>query len=259
MPEIQTEPMSQPTLQLVAHRGCPSQFPENSLLGVDYALRCGAGWIEVDIQLAADGTPLLCHDATLNRSSRLDQSVMQSTLSELQKHGAAFNKRFGTRFRGVPFATLEQLCVVIRAHNERVTDDDGVKMFVELKGESGLHFGHQYFLDQVTAVLMQHAEATDIAALISIDEVICQLTRPGPYACGWVISRWDAESMRFAEALAPQFLFCNVKRFPKSRSDIWPGPWRWVIYTIDDPNTAETVGDLGVEFVETDCIDLFYR
>ena len=229
------------------------------MLGVDYALRCGAKWIEVDVQLTADGTPLLCHDPTLERSSRFSKSVACSSTAEVQQHGAWFADRFGTRFRGVPFATLEQLCIMIRDHNARNSFEEPVRLFVELKGESAQQFGHQHLFDLISSVLARHAKDQDIGAVISMDAELCERIRSSRWPCGWVFSSWNADTRQKAEGLAPEFLFCNVKQFPKLREDVWQGPWRWVIYTVNDVATARAVMAMGVDLIETDCIDLFVR
>lgn len=144
------------------------------MLGVDYALRCGAKWIEVDVQLTAGWDA-----ASLSRSDTrtfvpISKSVAYSSTAEVQQHGAWFADRFGTRFRGVPFATLEQLCMMIRDHNDRNTCEEPVRLFVELKGESAEQFGHQHLFDLISSVLARHARDQDIGAVISMDVELCE-------------------------------------------------------------------------------------
>jgi glycerophosphoryl diester phosphodiesterase len=52
---------------LVAHRGYAAHWPENTLPALDAAVAAGARWVEVDVQLCADGVPVLLHDADLER------------------------------------------------------------------------------------------------------------------------------------------------------------------------------------------------
>jgi hypothetical protein len=35
---------------------------------------------------------------------------------------------------------------------------------------------------------------------------------------------------------------------------LWPGPWHWAVYSIDDPDVAWGCARRGIEFVETDAI-----
>lgn len=50
-----------------AHRAGPPPAPENSLAALDYAIRDGADYTEIDVQLTGDGTVVLLHDADLMR------------------------------------------------------------------------------------------------------------------------------------------------------------------------------------------------
>jgi len=53
----------------LAHRGASYDAPENTLAAFDLALRLGADGIELDVQLSADGVPVVIHDWTLDRTT----------------------------------------------------------------------------------------------------------------------------------------------------------------------------------------------
>ncbi|HEX5567337.1 MAG TPA: glycerophosphodiester phosphodiesterase [Streptomyces sp.] len=59
----------------VAHRGHPYRERENTLPSVRAALTAGADAVEVDVRLTADGTPVLLHDATLERLWGVDRPL----------------------------------------------------------------------------------------------------------------------------------------------------------------------------------------
>ena len=61
--------------QAVAHRGDPYHFRENTLPSVRSALLKGADVVEVDVQITADGQPILLHDPTLKRLWGHDEAV----------------------------------------------------------------------------------------------------------------------------------------------------------------------------------------
>lgn len=67
----------------IAHRGEPIGHIENTLPAFEAAVRAGAGMVEVDVRLAADGTPVLLHDATLRRIWRRGASVSAMTVEQL--------------------------------------------------------------------------------------------------------------------------------------------------------------------------------
>lgn len=53
---------------VIGHRGSPRLHPENSFAGFQAAIDVGADGIELDVRLAADGVPVVCHDPDLWRT-----------------------------------------------------------------------------------------------------------------------------------------------------------------------------------------------
>jgi glycerophosphoryl diester phosphodiesterase len=53
----------------IAHRGGGSLAPENTLGGIRLAARLGFRAVEFDVMLSGDGTPVLIHDETLERTT----------------------------------------------------------------------------------------------------------------------------------------------------------------------------------------------
>ena len=54
---------------VVAHRGGASIAPENTLPAIEAAVASGADLVELDVQLSADGIPVLMHDWTIDRTT----------------------------------------------------------------------------------------------------------------------------------------------------------------------------------------------
>ncbi len=54
---------------ICAHRGARSIAPENTWFAMEQARQCGADLWETDVQLTADGEPVLFHDTTLERTT----------------------------------------------------------------------------------------------------------------------------------------------------------------------------------------------
>ena len=88
------------TLPLViGHRGASAAAPENTLASFERALRDGADGLEFDVRLAADGVPVVIHDATLRRTAGLDATLAALSSSSLGDVdvGSWFNRRFPAR------------------------------------------------------------------------------------------------------------------------------------------------------------------
>ena len=92
--------------RIIAHRGASRTAPENTLAAFRLASRQGAGWIECDVSLLGDGTPVLHHDATLERCTDATGPVEQLTAADLA--GIDAGRWFGAQYAGEPLATLAQ-------------------------------------------------------------------------------------------------------------------------------------------------------
>ena len=47
--------------QAIAHRGFKGQYPENTILSIDGAIRAGAQALELDLHISRDGIVVLSH------------------------------------------------------------------------------------------------------------------------------------------------------------------------------------------------------
>ena len=84
----------------IAHRGlhdCDSKFgygrSENSFAAFKFAMNKGYG-IEVDIQLSADGIPMVFHDTNLLRLLRVNKRISDLTLNSLKNCVCPIMKKY---------------------------------------------------------------------------------------------------------------------------------------------------------------------
>ena len=68
---------------VVAHRGAPTERPENTLAAFEAAVDAGAAAVEFDVRITADGRPVVIHDATLDRTTDGSGLVRAHTLAEV--------------------------------------------------------------------------------------------------------------------------------------------------------------------------------
>ncbi|MGB3203928.1 MAG: glycerophosphodiester phosphodiesterase family protein [Crinalium sp.] len=83
-------------LEIIAHRGYSAIAPENTMAAFYAAIEHQADSIEFDVQLSADGVPVIIHDATLDRTTNGTGKVIETTLEQLKNFdaGAWFNPVF---------------------------------------------------------------------------------------------------------------------------------------------------------------------
>ena len=69
---------------IIGHRGASAEAPENTLAAFALAREQGADGIEFDVQLSADGWPVVIHDAKVERTTNGHGRVQNQTVAELQ-------------------------------------------------------------------------------------------------------------------------------------------------------------------------------
>ena len=114
------------TFHVVAHRGCRSLYPENTLEGFRKAIKLGVDAIEFDVHPTRDGKLVITHDNTLERCSNGTGMVHDHTLEELK--ALDFGSWKGEQFRGTQIPTLEEALNLILAESA-----PGLQLLVELK------------------------------------------------------------------------------------------------------------------------------
>ncbi len=70
---------------VVSHRTNAGNAPENTLAGIEAAIRDGAHAIEVDVRATRDGALVLLHDETLERTTGDPRPVAEVSLAEVQQ------------------------------------------------------------------------------------------------------------------------------------------------------------------------------
>lgn len=67
-----------------AHQGGAWESPSSTLHAIDHALEVGATAIELDVHATADGELVVCHDATVDRTTAGQGTIASFTLEQLR-------------------------------------------------------------------------------------------------------------------------------------------------------------------------------
>lgn len=227
---------------VVAHRGHALRYPENTLSAVRGALEGGLRWVEIDVQLSADGTPWLFHDGDLPRLTGRPGSFMQQRDVELARLRARESGRFGERFADEPLAPLADFARLVAAHA-------GAECFVEAKGESLAVFGPEAMLD---ALLEPLAPLGARWILISFElEILEEARRRGaPTRLGPVLHAWEDLASPRVRALGAEFVFCDRRKLPRS-GPLETGGAKLVVYEVTDVAEARALLARGAFALES--------
>ena len=74
----------------IAHQGGESEFPSNTLYAFRRSVRAGADMLELDVGVTRDGTVVVMHDTTVNRTTNGRGTVASHSLKKLRKLDAAY-------------------------------------------------------------------------------------------------------------------------------------------------------------------------
>jgi glycerophosphoryl diester phosphodiesterase len=232
-------------LTLIAHRGYPARFPENTLVGYRAAVAAGATWLETDIQLTADAQPVLYHDVDLRRTSNQPGRVCDYAHPQLAGWDAAERDRWGEVYAGEPIPLLHDFV-------RWLGPLESVSVMIELKQESLDRFGVATMTERVVREI---DTIMDRCVIISFSLPALRHTRDvAQVRTGWVLPAWDELHHELADEYAPDFLIADHNQLPSGHNGLWRGTWQWAVYSIDEPELALQLTRRGIEYIETNAI-----
>lgn len=168
--------MRLPTRPLVlGHRGAPREAPENTLAAFRRALALGADGVELDVQPAGDGTPVVIHDETLDRTTDGAGPLAARSWPALE----------GVRSRGEPLPRLQDAI--------RWAADAGAWLNLEIKAPG---------TEAAVLAALRQATLLERSFLSSfLPHVVERLRELDPdAACFLLTQRWDEEVLAWVHA-----------------------------------------------------------
>ncbi|MCA9189546.1 MAG: glycerophosphodiester phosphodiesterase family protein [Pirellulaceae bacterium] len=229
--------------KLVAHRGYPQRYPENTLPGLLAAMELGAQFVELDVQLSRDLVPFVVHDSNMSRTGGASLAIADHNANEVSTWSAGYHQRFGDEFAAVTVPTLEQFKTLLHQF-------PSVCVFVEIKQHAIDVAGEETVAGAIASVL------TDVmhqAVVISMNQQVLRRMRSEfGFRIGWVLPQGGEERHRSAIDLSPEFLFCDVVWLDQVDVEPWQADWRLAVYTINNAAMARRQWARGVDLVETD-------
>jgi glycerophosphoryl diester phosphodiesterase len=126
------------------HRGARARFPENTLPAFDYAMKAGADFLELDLQVTKDRKLVIDHDAFINLEHCLGPGgtklstgplIFSLTLDEVKKYdcGSLPNLKFPEQklVPGTRLSTLDELFTMVE--NSKDSHAKTVQFNIETK------------------------------------------------------------------------------------------------------------------------------
>ena len=225
----------------IAHRGGGSLAPENTLAGIRLAASLGYQAVEFDVMLSADGTPVLIHDETLERTTNGSGNVCATPDARL------FTLDAGNGERIPRFADAAALCIEL-----------GLLANVEIKPATGREIATAEVVSRLTADLWRGAAVQPLLSSFSLAALeVARDLAPGvrrgvlfeaPPA-GWL------DQLRRLQAVT---LHCDADLISDEViAEATANNVPVLCYTVNAPEQAKTLFARGVSSLFTDRLDLF--
>ncbi|WP_420642368.1 glycerophosphodiester phosphodiesterase [Candidatus Leptofilum sp.] len=216
---------------IIGHRGASAEAPENTLAAFTLAQAQGADGIELDVQLSADGWPVVIHDSKLDRTTNGQGTVQQFPVAELQELDAG---------QGQSIPTLDEV--------------------FETLGPNFL-----YNVELKTAALRDTDLAAAVADRIEAHNVVRQtiVSSFNPLAVRrarrhltkstWVAHLSYKSGFKLKHSLIPVQAVHPYRKMVDANYMVWASKhgWRVNVWTVDDPTEARRLAELGVHGIIT--------
>lgn len=237
--------------RIFAHRGASALAPENTMAAFVKAFEVGARWFEFDVDIMGDGTLLVIHDDTLDRTTNGSGSYATMGFGDLRKldAGAWFSPTY--RFERIP----ECASVVEFANAHRMG------MNLEIKPNMVSEEARQQLVENVAVATDSVADKSRFIVSSFDGRLLFALKELRPeLAFGWLVdpederTHWRNGAVELgAKAVHPGLEGLTREEVQELRSlgfdvNVW---------TVNDVDTARELAEWGVTGIFTDNPQLF--
>ncbi|MCC9706381.1 glycerophosphodiester phosphodiesterase [Streptomyces sp. MNU76] len=166
---------------VVAHRGASAYAPENTLAAVDKAHEMGFDWVENDVQRTSDGRLVVLHDATLARTTNVEElyperapwNVADFTAAEIGRLDAG--SWFGADYADARVPTLEQyMRRVSRNHQKLVLEIKNPQLYPGIEQQTLKVLSNEGWLGpaQLEKLVIQSFSADTVRRVHELDPAV---------------------------------------------------------------------------------------
>ena len=223
-----------------AHRGGGSLAPENTLAGIRLAAHLGFKAVEFDVMLSGDGTPVLIHDETLDRTTNGQGPVAETPDAIL------FSLDAGQGERVPRFSEAAALCREL-----------GLVANVEIKPATGYEARTAEVVAALTAKLWQGAIVQPLIS--SFSSVALEIARDLAPSIprGLLFETVPSDWLLQLQGLRGFSLHCDASLLTDGvLAEAGSAGVPVLCYTVNQPEQAKLLFQRGVSGLFTDRLDL---
>lgn len=233
--------------KLIAHRGASAYAPENTLKAFQLAKENGASWVEFDVTLSKDQTPVVIHDDSLERTTNGHGEVCVNSFQELTQLDAG--SWFDPKYQDQKIPSLDQVL--------QLCADLSLAVNIEIKPPGPLREATvKQTLNSVTKIWPNNLpeplfSSFSYATLESIR------SHSKTAQLGLLLDHWDPNWQQLADGIDCVSVHLNASLLTFERVAEIKSSGRAVLsYTINDRKQAEELFAMGVDAIFSDFPDL---
>ncbi|AOZ73125.1 hypothetical protein BK816_07330 [Boudabousia tangfeifanii] len=234
-----------------AHRGLSGSYPENTIPSLSAAYESGAKWIETDVDICDDGTLLICHDSTLDRTTNVSGRAVDLVAEDLAHVDAG--GWFSPKFVGTPLPSLDEVVALV--------NETGGNLNLELKPtEAGARAAHS-----LVSGVLDELEAIEDPSRVLISSfsplllaTLHQAAPQYPIACLFEQATLGPDWLTVCELVGASAIHPELAGLTREMVQEFKAAGLQVhVWTVNDLATANKLRNWGVDAVFTDFADRF--
>jgi len=230
---------SWPYPRIVAHRGGGALAPENTLGAIRLGAAMGFKGVEFDVMLAGDGTPVLIHDETVDRTTDGRGEVSKMSFAELSVFRIQENER-------IP--KYEEAVALCR--------ELGLWANVEIKPAKGYERKTGEAVARMTRELWRGAAQAPVLSSFSVEALAGARSVAPEVPRGYLVDSLPADWLDTLRRLGGVALHCNWKKLePRAVADAHEAGYAVLLWTVNEPDAARQMFAIGADCLVTDALD----
>lgn len=235
-----------PYPRIVAHRGGGRLAPENTLAAIRLGGSLGFEGVEFDVMLAGDGTPVLIHDETLERTTGVAGEVARTPYDVLARLDAGHWR--GERWRGERIPTFDAAA--------RLCRELALWANVEIKPAKGHERATGDAVARAAQSLWRGARAPLLSSFSFEALEAARAAAPG-LPRGYLVDEVPRDWRRRMRALECVALHCDYATIdPAAVDELHAAGYAVLCWTVNDPAEARRLLAWNVDCLVTDALDL---
>lgn len=231
--------MSWPYPRIVAHRGGGALAPENTLGAMRLGASMGFKGVEFDVMLAGDGTAVVIHDETVDRTTDGRGEVSKMTYSDLLLLNTQNKEKIPK------YEDAVRLCREL-----------GLWANVEIKPAKGHERATGEVVARMTRELWKGAPITPLLSSFSPDALAAAQEAAPELPRGGLCDRLPDDWKSILKQLGCKAVHCNYQSLNgKLAAEIHEAGYGILVWTVNDPAEARRLLAIGADCLVTDALD----